>query len=402
MRKMPELVQARSTTRWTCTGVSSHPDALRAGAEVAAQALSGDDPQLLVVFSSDAYDLPKLLAGVHGPAGDVPVIGCTTAGEISASGPAAASVVAVGLGGSGFTVETAVASAGDGTKTDSHGLRQASAEVAVSAIRVTSRPYRVMMLLTDGLGGDQQEVVRGAHSVLGAGVPIVGGCAGDGLKMKATYQFYGQSVLQNAVVGAAIGSDCPIGIGVQHGWRAVGEPMVVTASAGNRVLTLDDRPALLAYLEHLDAPAEVRDNAELFTRFAMTHPLGLGRRDGDEVRFVAGADLVGGALNCIAALPQGSLVRIMEGNYASVLEATNVACEGALAALEGRAPVGLLAFDCIARKGVLGDDGVAEEVGRIAAYAAGAPVAGFYTYGEFARTRGLHGFHNQTLVVVAL
>ena len=32
----------------------------------------------------------------------------------------------------------------------------------------------------------------------------------------------------------------------------------------------------------------------------------------------------------------------------------------------------------------------------------GAPVAGFYTYGEIARTRGISGFHNQTLVVLAV
>ena len=64
-------------------------------------------------------------------------------------------------------------------------------------------------------------------------------------------------------------------------------------------------------------------------------------------------------------------------------------------------PLGLLAFDCIARKGVLGDDGTVAEVGRIADHASGTPVTGFYTYGEIARTRGVSGFHNQTLVVVA-
>lgn len=32
----------------------------------------------------------------------------------------------------------------------------------------------------------------------------------------------------------------------------------------------------------------------------------------------------------------------------------------------------------------------------------GAPVAGFYTYGEIARTSGTSGFHNQTLVVLAV
>ena len=32
----------------------------------------------------------------------------------------------------------------------------------------------------------------------------------------------------------------------------------------------------------------------------------------------------------------------------------------------------------------------------------GAPIAGFYTYGEFARTQGASGFHNQTLVTLAI
>jgi hypothetical protein len=354
----------------------------------------GDDPKLLVVFSSDAYDLKQLLAGVAGVAGNVPVIGCSTAGEIAASGPGTASVVIMALGGAGFSVATASASA------DAQGLREAGAEVAASVARLDPRPYKVLLLLSDGLGGDQQEVVRGAHRVLGAEVPLVGGCAGDDLKMQHTFQFHGEDVLEHSIVGAAIGSEGPIGIGVEHGWRAVGEPMVVTASVGNRVLTLDDQPALTAYLQRLDAPPEVRADADAFTRFAITHPLGLTRRSGDEVRFVAGADFDEGSLNCIAALPQGSLAWIMEGDSDSVLEATTVACERALSELDGQPPLGLFAFDCIARKGVLGE-GVESEVSRIATFAAGAPVAGFYTYGEIARTSGVNGFHNQTLVVVA-
>jgi hypothetical protein len=35
-------------------------------------------------------------------------------------------------------------------------------------------------------------------------------------------------------------------------------------------------------------------------------------------------------------------------------------------------------------------------------WSGGAPVAGFYTWGEFARVRGLNGYHNQTLVVLTV
>jgi hypothetical protein len=52
--------------------------------------------------------------------------------------------------------------------------------------------------------------------------------------------------------------------------------------------------------------------------------------------------------------------------------------------------------------GVLGDRGIHIEIQRLAAIAWQAPVAGFYTYGEIARTRGMRGFHNQTLVVLSI
>jgi hypothetical protein len=97
------------------------------------------------------------------------------------------------------------------------------------------------------------------------------------MKMTRTFQFHGDDVLTDAVVAAGIASNAPLGIGVRHGWRRVGEPMLVTASADNRVYTLDDRPALDIYLEQLglDEPAD-RDQEGL-ARLALTHPLGLAQ-----------------------------------------------------------------------------------------------------------------------------
>jgi hypothetical protein len=384
--------------RWLHVGRCDDVDPRTAGATAAGEALSGgDDARLLVVFSSDAYDLEVLLAGIRERAGHVPLIGCSTAGEIAATGPGDASVVVLALGGAGFDVVTAAA-------TDaSAGLRKAGADVAGAAADLTGGPHRVLLLLTDGLAGDQQEIVRGAYGVLGAAVPLVGGCAGDDLKMSTTFQLHGERVLRNAVVGAAIASDAPLGIGVRHGWRRVGEPMVVTRSHDNRVYLLDDEPALDVYLNRLDAPAQARSDPAAFTRFALTHPLGLSRRSGEaQVRFVGEADFSDRSLGCIAEVPQGGLAWFMEGDDASVLEATDGACADAVAPLNGHEPLGLIAFDCIARRGVLGDEGIGREVERVAACARGAPVAGFYTYGEIARTHGVTGFHNQTLVVLAV
>ncbi|HLX89947.1 MAG TPA: FIST N-terminal domain-containing protein [Acidimicrobiales bacterium] len=353
------------------------------------------DAGLLVVFCSSGYEPSELLAGIGSVADDIPLVGCSTAGEIATSGPGDAGVVVVALGGDGLTVATASAEA-------TTGLWDAGAQVAACAEEVASRPHRVLMLLADGLAGDQQEVVRGAYSMVGAEVPLVGGCAGDDLKMRSTSQFHGNRVMSNAVVAAALGSDAPFGIGVRHGWRRVGSPMHVTASDANHVLALDEKPALDVYLRGLGAPEHVAHDPDEFTRFALTHPIGLERRSGEEVRFVAGADFENRSLTCVAHVPQGGLTWFMEGNSESVLAATDAACAEAIGQLGGDAPIGLLAFDCIARRGVLGGPGIDEEVGRIARHSTGAPVAGFYTYGEIARTRGTGGFHNQTLVVLAV
>ncbi|HKS49217.1 MAG TPA: FIST N-terminal domain-containing protein [Amycolatopsis sp.] len=383
------------TDRWFGVG-SARSACVRAGARAADEALLHDDAKLLVVFCSGAPDLRALVGEIRKRAGDVPLIGCTTAGEIAGTGPNDASVVVAALGGAGFAVETAAAT---GASAD---LRQAGARVARCLPTREDLPHKVLMVLSDGFAGNQQEIVRGAHGVLGSAVPLVGGCAGDELSMTETFQFHGDRVLTDSIVAAGIASDAPIGIGVCHGWRRVGGPMLVTASAGNRVSTLDDRPALDVYLERLNVDRFARPSRDGLARLALTHPFGLSRRDGDEVRFISGADFAERSLSCIAEIPQGALVWMMEGDASSVLDATDAACDDALAALDGRRPLGMFAFDCIARRNVLGGEGIRAEIDRLAAAVPRTPVAGFYTYGEIARTRGLRGFHNQTLVVLAL
>src|SRR3954464_9018674 len=163
--------------------------------------------------------------------------------------------------------------------------------------------------------------------------------------MEATHQLHDGELLEDSVVAAAIASDGPLGIGVRHGWRRIGDAMLVTESCGTRVLALDARPALDVSLDRLHAPAEARVDPAAFTRFALTHPLGLARRSGeDHVRFVGEADFERRSLVCIAAVPQGGMAWPMEGDVESVLSATDAACHDALAPLEGTRPLGIVAF----------------------------------------------------------
>lgn len=403
---------ARDGARWVGTGGSADPDPAAAVGAALATAVAGEDPRLAVLFCSTAYDLDAVVREVRAGLGpDVQLIGCSTAGELSDGGPSDRGLVLWLLGGHGLDVATGV---GIGSE---DGLRSAAAEAARCAETVPRRRHGVLILLADGLCGDQMQVVRGAYEVAGTDFPLVGGCAGDDLAMEQTLQVHGDRVLRHSVVAAAVTSDAPIGIGVAHGWQPVGEPLLVTSSHGVEVRTLDDRPAMDAYLEAFGAPPELGEDPAAFTRFALTRPLGIRRRDRLEIRFVAGGDPVRRTLQCIAEVPQGGPAWPMTGDMETVLRATDQACTAALEGLGDRDPCGALVFDCVARRSVLEGDpedvpaagadpddagGVRAEIARVSDAIGGVPVAGFYTYGEIARTRGAGGFHNQTLVVLAL
>jgi hypothetical protein len=385
--------------RWVGVGRSTHPDPATAGGAAAREALAGrDDTRLVLALASGEYDPPELLAAVDAVTGGAPLVGSTTSGQITtAAGEGPRSVVIIALGGDGLAASTAA------VELSGRSLRDIGAEAAACVGDVADREHRVLVLLSSVRGLDHQELVLGAYSVVGAGVPLVGGrTATDRAEVRAL-QFPGRAVLGSAVVAAAIGSDAPLGVGARHGWRPVGEPMLVTGSDGPVIAELEGRPALDLYLERLGADPAVGEDPAAFAAFALTHPLGLARRSGEShVRHIAGADAAARTLRCPTGVPPGSLVWTMEGDDASVLHATDAACTDAIAALGGRPPLGLMLFDCAARRGVLGDGAEEREAARVARHAGGAPLAGLFTFGEIARTRGIHGFHNQTLVVLAV
>jgi hypothetical protein len=384
-------------TRWMGVGRAGGADSRAAAVEAARTAVTGTDPKLLLVFAAITHDPALVQEGIREVVGEVPVLGCTTHGEIGPGGPADGSVVVAAIGGTGFSVSTAVAEQVSGRQ------REAGADVARCVADVADRTHRVLLMITDGFTRDQESILRGAYSVLGAGVPLFGGASADGWRMTGTYLMANGKVLTDAVLAASIGSDAPIAVAVRHGWRKVGEPMIVTSASDGRVHTLDDRPALDVYLERLGAPEAAYHDVEAFVDFALPRPIGVQRRSGVEARNVSTEiDLEGRSIGGGSSVDPGGLAWVMDGDEDSILAAVDDACTEAREGLAGHEPIGMLTFSCAALRAVLGDEGIRKEGERLDHAAAGVPFAGFYTYGEIARTRGIDGFHNQTLVVLAL
>ncbi len=294
------------------------------------------------------------------------MIGCTSSGVVERNGSFGAALQLIVLGGAGFDARTALGDYG------ALGSRGAGRLVGQAVPPHADGVNRALLLLSDDLA------------------------------MAQTCQFAGPHQLESGVAAAALSSTGPIGIGVEHGWTPVGEPMVVTDSEGTSIVALDDRPAMDMSLEAVGRDRSIIDSAG-FARFALTRPLGLTDNRAGHIRFVTGGDLDRRTLEFLVHVPAGSLVWVMEGSRESVVDAARAAGRQAVSKLDRLDPIGVVAFDCVARRSVIGDALVFEETFALSStLPEDTPMGGFYTYGGIARTGGSLGLHHQTMVVLAL
>lgn len=386
--------EANESSRWMGVGSSVLKDSTEATRDAICKALAERQPKLVLIFCSSSHDINAVARTAHAEIGDEAVVaGCTTGGEICGRKATQKGLVAIALGGEGFTVRSRVGHLAAGP-------RSAGREASQGLLELDS-PYQVLMLLSDGLVGLRTELIRGAYSVAGAAVPLVGGCAADDLALVKTFQIHGGEVFTEAVVGIAIGSSAPMAIGTGHGCQPISEPVVVTESDGTWIYRLNDEPALDYFLNAVNAPEESYHSGSSMPHAGLEYMLGLIRPGGEEIRATVGADYDKRSLLC-GDVPKGTLVSIMHSSHDSILTGTQQACQRASLALETREPLGVIAFDCVARMALLGDAGLNCELNIIADAFPQAALGGFYTYGEFARESGSRGFHNATLALLVL
>ena len=387
--------------RWFGVGSSTGPDGFAAGAQATAAAVAGrTDAGLILVFAREYMDMPALIEGVRAHAGaNAKIAGCSTVEPLAPSGePADFSVSVVAFGGDGFGYEIAVGR-------DVAGNERAAGGQAASGLALLDHPHKVLLLFVDALLDDNVEIVRGAYGTAGAAVPLVGGVASDNWQFARTYQFAGDStgveILSGTVVGVAIGSPAPVGLGVAHGWRRSGDPMVVTDSEGLKVFEFDNEPAMDVFLGRMGLDRSVLEGSDSFRLRALECPLGVATRSGDEIRVIQGLDPSDGSVLVSAGIPQGGLAWVMEGDVESLVAGATTSCQDAIRTLGDATPIGLLTFDCAVRRRELGPEGVHREIAEIGRAFPGIPFGGFYSYGEIARYRGATGMHHLTMVSLA-
>lgn len=135
-----------------------------------------------------------------------------------------------------------------------------------------------------------------------------------------------------------------------HGWKAIGEPLQVTAADGRMLVEIEGRPAGFRYVVALADLGVVQAPDMTFFDMAKSHPLGIARiSDEVLVRDPMRCDDQG-RIECAGAIEQGAFVRVLHGDAATLLDAARAVTDAVRTSYGSglEPPVGLL-FDCISR-----------------------------------------------------
>lgn len=275
-------------------------------------------------------------------------------------------------------------------------------DIADWAMDRYSRPG--LVLLGAGLALDGEQVVEGVKARSGTqmALPIFGGLAGDDSRFERTFAFTSGASLDHGVAALVLDTDRVEMTGVAaSGWSGVGAWKTVTHAEGNRVYTLDNRPAMDVYTHYLGIQEDD------LPQIGVDYPL-LVRRSGhaDEapvLRAVMSVDRQTRALGFAGAVPQGGQVQFSSCPGPEVIKTTQAALDRLHEAVP-EAEVALM-FSCMARHLALGPEVEAEI--RHAAGLWQVPLAGFFTYGEIgpAASGSINrqcAFHNETLSLLLL
>ncbi|MFW5888275.1 MAG: FIST signal transduction protein [Patescibacteria group bacterium] len=364
----------------TKVGVSNNPEAAEAGAEAARSAVEqlSVEPKAIIVLASPVFDQEKMLAGVKEEVpGEIPLVGCTTAGEILPSGPQKNSVAVLLIGGDNISFHPVK------VENISKDMRGSGEKLGQELKDNLSKDLKGTFIFSDGLSGNGTNILRGLISKIGDKIPFSGGAAADNGAMEKTYQYFNNEVLTDAAVALGFGGEVSFLVSAKSGWKPVGLAKKITKAEGTIIKEIDGKPAFHIY-EEAFGKEEARNYRKPLSPECITHPLGMKAKDRDEIlvrtplnfleddSILVGADVI-----------EGAEVYLMVGTIADAQKATELTINELKESYGENFPEFIFVSECITRFMFFGEK-IEEEFKALQKMMPGSIIFGFFSYGQYA------------------
>lgn len=354
-------------------------------------------PNLVLVFAAPAFFTDAVIAAELTRAfPQARRLALSTAGEISGQGVSDNSIVVTAIRFEHIPFKVA--------STDFGGMDDSADAGRRLAEQLLAPDLKAVLLLSQGVAVNGSELIGGAVSVLGKGIPLTGGLAGDNGAFTRTWAMLDEVVSDRLMLAVGFYGDAvQFAHGSFGGWQSFGPARRATRATGNVLYELDGEPALAIYKRYLGEYAKDLPASGLLFPFAI---LSHEREETGLIRTLLGINEADGSLTLAGDIPQDGYLKLMHASTEALVDGAEAAAEAArLMAAAGSAGQSLaLLISCIGRKLVMGDR-VDEEVEAVGAvFGQGCALTGFYSNGEispFLETTECK-LHNQTMTITWL
>lgn len=358
----------------------------------------GYQPTLAIVFISIRQDRKAVAALLQQK--QIDVFGATSCGEFIEGYQSEGEIVILLLDLSRDAYTILFEEVGNRT------VEETASIVAQQALQKFKHP--TLILSSTGVNSkgeyfDGVSLVSTMEAALGKEKMFYGGMAGDDFTFTGTYVFTADKETDCGVVAIVMDEDKLSLQGMAiSGWRPMGISRKITKSSGNLVYTIDDTPAVDMYFKYLGKSEKTDDKSfDVLNELSFHFPFITDRGDGETIiKSPMKIDHTENALVMDMEMPEGSTFwfctppdfEISEQIIQEASELKNAA---------GAEADALLIFSCAGRPPVLGPLVALENDGIAGVWQT--PMAGFFTYGEFGRTKnGRQHFHSSVCSWVAI
>ena len=285
-------------------------------------------------------------------------------------------------------------------------MEDATGQLVHNAFQKFEKPAFILittLLASDGRLLDGEGMVRHIEKLAGPDITMFGGMAGDDITFTGTWIFtHGKSTDYGMAALALDESKIELYGLAFSGWKPMGVFRTATKTEGNLIYTIDDRPALEMYMHYLGSEiSSADDQIDFFDKIGVHYPFQIERENREpKMCNPIGYDREKQALICESDVPQGSRMRFSTPPDFDIIDTVINKANELKNELQTEADA-LLIFSCAGRLSALGPMAQQENEGLQQVW--NAPMAGFYTYGEYGKgINGKHEFHSTTCSWVAL
>ncbi len=366
------------------TGQSLSRDEKKAVSEFK-QAVWQPETEAVVFFCSSKYNL-HILGGELATHFDCPLIGCTTAGEISTFGYQEGGIVGASLSSEELRVHRHILSPLSQFSLSESGKLAMTIRENLSLVNGFEREKMFGCILIDGLSMLEETTIASLYTSF-EGIPIIGGSAGDDLALEKTYIYDDGQFKSDAAVFTVFETMLPFRTFKTQHFQPTETKIVITgADPKRRIITeINGEPAATEYarvlgleLDELN-PTVFSENPLLLKLGGEWYVRSIQKRNADN------------SLSLFSAIEEGLVLTI--GTGADIIK--NFTDQMILFEKEIPQNRFLILCDCILRQLELKNRGLIDEINLLLG---GCNAIGFSTYGE--QFNSIHV--NQTLTGVVI